>query len=299
MIPLRRTLRSPASFAGAGLFTVARGSVRVMPADPGSGLRFVRRDLESSPAIPALPAHVFVDPRLPGRNTSLIHDASRPPARDNPAIATIEHVMSALAGLWITDAIVECDGPEIPIVDGSAAPIVEAILASGMRELGTGDKARSLDRTIVVGQAPGPTITLSPSERSRFEYRLDYAGDSLPAQEAAFTIDEPDSPGRYVSDVAPARTFCLQREALALRQAGLFAHVTPREMLVIGTDGQPLENEYRFAHEPARHKLLDLIGDLMLAGVPVRCAVRSDRGGHTLNQKAAAALRAWAVDAGR
>lgn len=292
---MRRTLRAPAALQGVGLFTAAAGTTRIVPGERGSGVRFVRVDLDSSRAIPALVTHVFVDPRLPGRNTSIIADPTKPPSKENPAVATIEHVMSALAGLRVTDVTVEVTGPELPILDGSAGPIVEAILGAGLVDA-VAAPVMVLDRTIVVGAAPGATITIEPGARMEFEYRLDYAGDSLPEQVSQFVADDPGSAETYASQIAPARTFCLAREAEMLRKAGLFGHVTTREMLVVGTDGQPLENAWRMQREASRHKLLDLIGDLALAGVEVRGRVRSDRGGHALNAKAAGALRAWAAE---
>ncbi len=292
---VRRTLRAPTVLNGVGLFTAARTRVRFVPGERGSGVRFVRTDLDASRTIPALVTHVYVDPRLPGRNTSIIADPTGPASRENPAIATVEHVMSALAGLRVTDVVVEVDGPEIPIFDGSAGPIVEAITSAGLLDVGAAT-ARVLDRTIVVGESPGATITIEPSTRSEFEYRLDYGGDSLPEQAASFVADEPGAPEVYASQIAPARTFCMAREAEAMRRAGLFTHLTTHDMLVVGTDGHPIDHEWRMDREPARHKLLDLIGDLALAGVAVRCRVRSDRGGHALNAMAAAALRAWTQD---
>lgn len=289
---MRRTLRAPAAFEGIGLFTAAAGRVRIVPGQRGSGVRFVRVDLDSSRMIPALVTHVFVDPRLPGRNTSIIADPKSPASKENPAVATIEHVMSALAGLRVTDVLVEVTGAEVPILDGSAGPIVEAILSAGLVDVGAAP-ALVLDRTIVVGEAPGATITIEPSERMEFEYRLDYGGDSLAEQVSRFVADETGAAETYASQIAPARTFCLAREAEMLRKAGLFGHVTTRQMLVVGTDGTPLENAWRMEREASRHKLLDLIGDLALAGVTVRCSVKSDRGGHALNAKAAAALREW------
>lgn len=290
---MRRTLRAPAAFEGIGLFTAGAGRVRIVPSDAGTGVRFVRVDLDASRTIPALVTHVFVDPRLPGRNTSIIADPSRPAAKDNPTVATIEHVMSALAGLRVTDVLIEVTGPEIPILDGSAGPIVETLVGAGLVDVDAAPML-VLDRTIVVGESPGATITIEPSARMEFEYRLDYGGDSLPEQRAAYVADEAGAAETYAGQIAPARTFCLAREAEMLRKAGLFGHVTTREMLVIGTDGTPIENAWRMEREASRHKLLDLIGDLALAGVAVRGRVRSDRGGHALNAKAAAALREWA-----
>ena len=296
---MRRTLRAPAALDGIGLFTAAAGRVRMVPAEPGTGIRFARVDVDPSRRIPALVTHVFVDPRLPGRNTSVIADPSRAAANDNPATATIEHVMSALAGLRVTDGVVEGEGPGAPILDGSAGPVVGASLAAGLCDVGLAPAARVLDRVIVVGEAPGPTITLEPSARTEFEYRLDYAGDSLPEQRASFVMDAPGSAEEYACAIAPARTFCLVREAEMLRQAGLFKHVTTRQMLVVGADGRPIDNEWRMEHEAARHKLLDLVGDLALAGVDVRCRVRSDRGGHALNARAESVLRNWAEEDAR
>ncbi|MBL8761311.1 MAG: UDP-3-O-acyl-N-acetylglucosamine deacetylase [Phycisphaerae bacterium] len=291
---MRRTLRAPAALEGVGLFTATPSRVRIVAGERGSGIRFVRVDLDASRAIPALVTRVFVDPRLPGRNTSIIADPTKPPSKENPAVATIEHVMSALAGLGVTDVVVEVTGPEVPILDGSAGPIVEAILSAGLVEVGAAP-VMVLDRTIVVGEAPGATITIEPSERMEFEYRLDYAGDSLPEQVSRFVADGADGAERYAREIAPARTFCLAREAEMLRKAGLFGHVTTRQMLVVGADGEPLENAWRMEREASRHKLLDLMGDLALAGVTVRGRVRSDRGGHALNARAAGTVRAQAV----
>lgn len=295
------SLRSPAVVHGTGLFTARDATITIRPAPAGHGLVFRRIDLPQSPPIPALATNGTNDPRLPGRNTTLIADPRRPASATNATIATVEHVLSALAGLGVTEAIVEIDGPEVPIGDGSALPFVEAIDRAGLVELpGSAVRAIELDRRIEVPDArtPGgpvvllePAADLGPQSGLWLSYELDYGPDSgIAPSTVAFSI----SPAIYRSEIAPARTFCLDHEARTLQAAGYFPHVTPRDLLVLDTKGQPIENEFRFADEPARHKLLDLLGDLTLAGRPLRGRVTARRSGHALNRAAALAARAMA-----
>jgi len=313
------SLLAVAAFRGTGLFTARDATLTIKPAAPGHGIAFRRVDLPDSPPIPALCSHVTTDPRLPGRNTTLIADPSRPASPSNATIATVEHVLSALAGLGVTDAVIEVDGPEVPIGDGSALPFVEAIDRAGLIEVsGVGTAAIVVDRAIEVPDprtskgTSGPVVVFEPWPESstdlKFDssggrnpakhaglwmsYELDYGpGSGMPPSTVGFVID----PATYRREIAPARTFCLEHEARALRAAGLFLHVTPKEMLVLDAAGRPIDNELRFADEPARHKLLDLIGDLSLAGpgLPGRLVGRINgrRSGHVLNQAAAGAIR--------
>lgn len=313
------SLLAVAAVHGTGLFTARDATLTIKPAAPGHGIVFRRIDLPDSPPIPALCSHVTTDPRLPGRNTTLIADPSRPASPTNATIATVEHVLSALAGLGVTDAVIEVDGPEVPIGDGSALPFVEAIDRAGLEEAPVrGLAAIVMDRAIEVPDprtpkgTSGPVVVFEPwpesstalksdSSGSRnpakhaglwMSYELDYGlGSGMPPSTVGFVID----PATYRREIAPARTFCLEHEARALRAAGLFLHVSPKEMLVLDTAGRPIDNELRFADEPARHKLLDLLGDLSLAGrgMPGRVVGRitGRRSGHALNQAAAGAIR--------
>lgn len=313
------TLSGEALVEGVGLFTGAKSRMVVGPAPAGMGIAFRRRDLGVGEREVLIPAHVacVVSEQ---RRTVLAADTAQ--ARANPkdlaklpCVQTVEHILSALVGLGITDALVDVEGPEIPIGDGSALPFVEAVLGMGVREVGgSGGCGEPLVMGSVVRvEGPGWWAEARPPEARqpagcRYEYHLDYssypvpqlaavAQRRIPAQEAAIEVPvtgSAESRDRYAEEVAPARTFCLVEEAQMLRQQGLFGHVTPREMLVIG-DAGPMENAWRFASaggsdEPARHKLLDLIGDLALVGRPLVGRIVAHRTGHAQNQELARRL---------
>lgn len=286
----RRTVRDTDCLSGRGLFTGASAELVVRGRTAG-GIVFRRVDLPGSPEIPAAPEYVGADPRLPGRNTILTLDPSRPPGPDNPGAITVEHVMSSLAGLGITDATVELRGPEVPIDDGSARGLTEAIIRAGTRDLPAAAEPLVVrEPTMVKFEKDSASITVEPSRSGRLElsYTLDYTAMGGPAPS---TFEWSWDPVSYARDVAPARTFCLDREAAAMRSAGLFSWVTSHEMLVLDGAGTPIENTLRFPDEPARHKLLDLLGDLSLAGVPIVGRFTAVRSGHALNVAVARTLR--------
>lgn len=307
-LPVRSTpavsLRGPAVVRGTGLFTSRDATLTIRPAEAGHGFVFRRTDLPGSLPIPALAAHCTADPALPSRNTTLIADPRRPTSVSNPTIATVEHVLSALAGLGVTDALIEVDGPEVPIGDGSALPFVEAIDRAVLVELPTlASAAIVVARKVEVPDArtppgeSGPVVVFEPAAAGEHErgpwlsYELDYGpGSGIARSTVAFSI----TPEAYRREIAPARTFCLDHEARSLQAAGFFARLTPRDLLVLDATGRPIDNAFRFADEPARHKLLDLLGDLTLAGRPIRGRVAARRSGHLLNQAAALAARSMA-----
>lgn len=292
----RFTIGGSARLSGVGLFTGRPAKLALHPGEAGSGIVFRRADLPGSVVIPA---HVSALSELPGvpagfqaRNTTLSAASVHPGAHPGVFVTTTEHVLSALAGLSMTDVVIEIEGPEVPILDGSARPFVAALREGGLREMQGGATERELPREITVS-AGSALITATPRREPgcRLEYRLDYgAGAPIAAQSAAIELGGDAGGLRYEEDVAPARTFCLLAEAKALRAMGLFTHVTPREMVVVGDDGRPVENEWRMEDEPARHKLLDLIGDLALAGSFPRATIVATRSGHALNQAMAREL---------
>ncbi|MCC6675645.1 MAG: UDP-3-O-acyl-N-acetylglucosamine deacetylase [Phycisphaerales bacterium] len=282
----RTTVAGDASVSGVGLFTARPATATIRPAD--DGLHFRRTDLPGSPVIPIRIDNAVELPGLPpgmqARNTTL----AAPGAHGMPGafMATTEHILSALAAAGITDALIDVDGPEIPIADGSARPFAEAIAAAGRRPFAESYDRPRLARAITVTAGPA-SITATPHDlpTCRLEYRLDYGpGAALAAQSAAIELGENGAPARYLHEVAPARTYCLAAEARAMRAMGLFGHITTREMLVIGDDGRPVDQEWRLPDEPARHKLLDLIGDLYLAGPLPRATIIAHRSGHAMNQ---------------
>lgn len=279
----RATLARSISLSGVGLFSAQRGTLRLMPAPSGSGICFLRPgQARPTPAtiahLSTLPAHTGVPAAIPGRNTTLA-DAPDAPR----GFATVEHLLSALAGLGVHDAAVELDGPEVPIFDGSAEAFVRAIREAGVRHhpLGSPVHEITLQREVVVrDERSGASVRATPraAPGASWSYTLSYgAGSPIPAQTARF------EPGQdYAAIVAPARTFCLDTEARAMQALGLFTHLSTRDMLVLDARGEPIDNALRFPDEPARHKLLDLIGDLALLGAPLRADVTADRSGHAL-----------------
>ncbi len=213
-----------------------------------------------------------------GRNTTLA------------GCATIEHVMSALVGLGVTDARVVVEGPEIPIGDGSAEMFVDAIArAGGRHQLAEEIEPIRLAAPVEVRGVGGEFIRAMPRNMPgcSFEYTLDYAGREGHASGVLRQTARWDGrAATYQVDVAPARTFCLASEARAMRERGLFGHVTPREMLVLDdTTGEPIDNGLRFENEPSRHKLLDLIGDVGLLGRPLQADIVAERSGHALTHE--------------
>jgi UDP-3-O-[3-hydroxymyristoyl] N-acetylglucosamine deacetylase len=252
----------------------------IAPAIDG-GIRF--QDFSSSKSqLPAEVSRVSYDASwsgLPGavpvRNTTLMV-LERGLAH---VAATVEHVMSALAGLGIWNAVIVMDGPEVPILDGSAKPWVD-VLASVLKQ-GPAVAPITLARPVEVRDADA-SITATPADIISYTYNLDYGPASpLKPHSATWRGDADD----FAANIALARTFSLRPEAQAAQKMGLFNHLSPRDMLVIGDDGHPMDNAWRMENEPARHKLLDLIGDLALLRRPVIANVVATKSGHRLTHE--------------
>jgi UDP-3-O-acyl N-acetylglucosamine deacetylase len=238
------------------------------PAAPSTGVVFVRRDLAGSPRIAA---HVS---RVSGtaRRTTLGHDRIQ--------VTLVEHVLASLAGLRIDNCILELDGPEPPGLDGSAAAFVVALQRAGVQEQPALRSIWQVDQPVTV-TSQGATLTLHPPTGPglQLSYFLDY-GSPSPIARQVHTLDL--LPSSFVREVASCRTFVLQAEADQLRAAGVGTHLTERDLLVFGPHG-PRGNRLRFANEPARHKVLDMVGDLSLLGVDLCGHVVAYRSGHPLN----------------
>lgn len=282
----RQSLARTATVRGEGLFTGRPAAATVHPSPPGSGIVFVRTDLPGRPCIAAdarslspTPVHPAFS-RMPARSTSL----GLPGVP--PLVSTCEHLLSALAGLGVTDATVELDGPELPIGDGSAAEFVRAIDTAGLASLNASLDPIRLREPIRVSDESGGFIEATPAQSPEFRYELDYGPTApIPPQAASWNGDA----STYRGDIARARTFCLEDEARAMLAMGLFAGLSPRDLLVFGPAG-PIDNSLWSENEPARHKLLDLIGDLALAGRPLCARVVASRSGHALNHTLALRL---------
>jgi UDP-3-O-acyl-N-acetylglucosamine deacetylase len=187
----------------------------------------------------------------------------------------------------VDNCVIELDGPEPPGLDGSAWGFVRAVADAGVVIQGGRRPILTVDAPVVVSQN-GATIALHPTDRSelRVSYLLDY-GPTGPIPRQAFTVDV--SPESFTREVAGCRTFLLEQEAAELRAQGVGRHLSAKELLVFGPRG-PIDNALRYGDEPARHKVLDLIGDLALCGFDVAGHVVAYRSGHALNVELARAL---------
>lgn len=279
----QRTLAAPVSVGGVGLITGKRVTARFVPAAPHAGLTFRRTDLRA-PAIRALAANVTGTQR---RTTLGPPDAG---------VTLVEHVLAALAGLRVDNCEVELDGPEPPGMDGSAREFVRALEAAGTVKQIARRPVYAVSEPVTV-RGPGATLALHPSTEPglSISYRLDY-GPRAPLAPQAHTLRA--CPDTFARDVAACRTFVTELEAHALRAQGIGRHLGARDLLVFGANG-PIDNELRYADEPARHKILDLVGDLALCGFDLAGHVVAYRSGHALNVELARALCRAAAPNGR
>ncbi|MFK7758396.1 MAG: UDP-3-O-acyl-N-acetylglucosamine deacetylase [Phycisphaerales bacterium] len=274
----QRTLARAAMVDGVGLFTGKDCRCTIHPADANHGIMF-SIDTVSIPvgasAISERPVHAAFA-HMPARCSALESGAS--------TVWLVEHVLSALAGLGITNARIELDHSEVPIGDGSALPFVDAIQSAGTVAQVAPLNAIKLDETVRVEDGDS-WIQAQPTDRSQssYAYTIDY-GDDSPIKQTTVRWD--GDADEYTRRIAPARTFCLEHEAVVLKNAGLFAHLDIGQMLVLGADG-PMGTALRDPDECGLHKLLDLIGDVALVGECVIAEYTAHKSGHRLAHKLA------------
>lgn len=285
------TLADSFTIRGLGLFTESPCTVTIGPESAENGIVFRRGPAFVKASVlhrSGRASHKIFQSMQP-RNTSL--DMS-----DGSHLLTVEHVMAALAGLGVLAASIEVEGQEIPIGDGSALALTQGMLEVGLVELdGTFASLTSPDEPFIVGDEHGAHIRVSPADRVQYTYHLDYGRTSPIGPQVAEWDGDAES---FVREVAPARTYSLLREAEAMRELGLFQSFTPRDLLVIGPNG-PVDNTLRFDNEPARHKLLDLIGDTALAGLPMPPVhIEAFGTGHAMNIRVARRLAPSSVNHG-
>jgi UDP-3-O-[3-hydroxymyristoyl] N-acetylglucosamine deacetylase len=271
----QRTLAGPCTLAGFGYWSSRDVRIELRPAPPRSGITFVRQDLSPPRRIAADVGRRIEVPR----RTTLVADGAQ--------VEMVEHVLAALYGLAVDNCEVWVDGSELPGLDGSCEPLVEAIVAAGIvqqpaarRRLIVTDVTRVGDDDAWVEARP------TRSQGLTVKYRLDYGSNSPIARQ---TIELKISPSVFRSELAPARTFILAEEAEWLRQRGLGSRVTNQDLLVFGPDG-PIDNPLRMEDECVRHKALDLVGDLALAGCELVGHFIAYRSGHRLNAELVKAL---------
>jgi len=269
------TIATPATVEGFGYWSGRNTRVQFRPAEAGTGIAFIRRDVQPpTPIVAGLKNRIDAQ-----RRTVLGHDGLQ--------VEMVEHVMAALAGLQIDNCEVWVDAAELPGCDGSAQPFVEALDRAGIVELSAtrkqfvvGDVVRVGDEESWIEARPATSAALT------LEYRLDYPSVRAIGRQ---TVRVRLTPETFRRELAASRTFMLRSEADELLAGGLGTRVTPRDLLVFGDRG-PLGNELRFRDECARHKALDLMGDLALAQGDVVAHVVAFRSGHHLNAELVRAL---------
>ncbi len=264
----QRTLRAPVQVQGFGYWSGRDVCVKFHPAAAGSGVVFVRDDLANAKAIPAL-----VDFRqdVP-RRTNLVSGKTH--------ASMVEHVLAALAGLQIDNCAVHVDSEEMPGMDGSSLAFTEALLAAGIEEQDQARLQLVIDQPCRVEQGDA-WIEARPSLAGEFrlEYQLDYGAESpIPQQSLSLTVD----PEVFRTELAATRTFLLKSEATRMLARGLGTRVSHRDLLVFDVAGV-VDNELRFEDECVRHKMLDMVGDLALAGCDLVGEFVACRSGHSLN----------------
>lgn len=273
----RQTLASAAVCSGIGLHSGERVRLVLKPAAPGTGIVFERTDIDTAENRVEAKATNVTTVRL---GTTIANEAG-------VTVATVEHLMAALAALGVDDALIEIDGPEIPIVDGSSAPFVDLIAQVGLKASAMPRRAIRVLKA-VSAEYQGRTATFMPSLRPVIDVEIDFPHPSVGRQRYAFDI----SAETFAGEVASARTFGFKRDVEALRAAGLARGGSMDNAVVLDESGILNEEGLRFADEFARHKALDALGDLALAGAPILGRYQASQPGHALNNVAVRALLA-------
>jgi len=258
------TLKNSAEFRGVGLHTGEETVLRVLPAGPDHGIVFCRVDLEGKP-------------RVEARTSKLTKKERRTGLRDGSAeVCTVEHFLASCYGLRLDNALVEISGEEIPGMDGSALPFAEGLLEAGMVEQKVSRKELRLREPLVVGEGLVSLVALPSENGFSIQYHFAHPKGGVETFETEIT------PETFVKEIAPARTFVVEEEILALQEAGLGKGADESNTVLVGPKG-PKPSQLRFENEPVRHKILDLLGDLALGGFDLDARLIANRSGHNLN----------------
>jgi len=301
MLIKQRTIGKEVSMSGVGIHTGHECRMTFKPAPENYGIRFIRTDLGGNPEIPAVVDHVIDI----SRGTTLgIGEAK---------VHTVEHVLAAVYGLQIDNLRIELEGIEPPIGDGSSLPYVERLVSAGFVEQDAPKDYLIIDQTVMYHEEDrGVDIVALPLDDYRITVMVDYQNPALGSQHSGlFDLEK-----EFVKDFAPARTFCFLSEVEMLANQGLIKggdlenavvivdkgledneleelgdKLGIEEKFVLGETGILNNKQFRFKNEPVRHKLLDLIGDLALIGVPIKAQILAARPGHKANVEFAKMIR--------
>jgi UDP-3-O-[3-hydroxymyristoyl] N-acetylglucosamine deacetylase len=272
---VQTTIRSTASFQGVGLHTGARVRMTVNPASANYGIWFRRTDVIGRDAmVPAI-----WDAVTPSRLCTVIENAA------GVSVQTIEHIMAALSGCGIHNALIEINGPEVPILDGSAQPFVAALLGRGLRELGEPVRCIEILEPVEVSEG-GAHVRLEPAGALEIDFSIDFEDAAIGHQHQRLSMAN----GTFVRELSDCRTFCRQSDVDMMRASGLALGGTYDNAVVVEGDRILSPGGFRRKDEAVRHKMLDALGDLSLAGAPLLGRYVGNRAGHAMTNRLLRAL---------
>lgn len=273
---MQTTLKSAVTFEGVGLHSGLPATLRVSPASADHGIWFRRTDIQVGDAmVPAKWSAVEQSPLC----TKLVNEAG-------VSVSTVEHLMAALAGCGIHNAMIEIDGPEVPILDGSSAEFVETFLDRGTQAQGVPVRALKIMKSVTVETDAG-WARLSPNSHLVMEFEIEFDEENIGHQSRRLDLAN----GAFVRELCDSRTFCRKCDVDAMQANGLALGGRPGVNAVV-FDGACVEsgNGLRHTDEPVRHKMLDAMGDLALAGAPILGTYTGVRAGHALTNRLLRAL---------
>lgn len=273
---MQNTIKSSISFTGKGLHSGAPATVTVRPAGAHHGIWFSRSD-------------VLVGDRLIPARWDAVNRSPLCTKLENAtglAVSTVEHLMAALAGCGIHNAMIEIDGPEVPILDGSAIPFVRGFMQRGIRQLPAPVMAFEVLKTVTVRDGEA-SATIAPADTLRIDFEIDFTDAAIGHQKKSLVMNN----GSFARELCDSRTFCRQADVDAMQANGLALGGDSGENAVV-FDGDRVVSPggLRYADEPVRHKMLDALGDLALAGAPLLGRYTGVRAGHSLTNTLLRAL---------
>lgn len=271
---MQATLNDMVTFSGVGLHSGAAAELVMHPAPAGHGIVFRRIDLTPAVDIPALWDHV-----TPSRLCTLLDNGR------GVTLSTVEHVMAALAGTGIHNALVTVDGPEIPILDGSSAPFVQGILETGIRIQSAPLRAIRVLRPVEVREGEA-FARLTPADHLEIDFQIDFTDAAIGHQEKVLDMAN----GAFLRELADSRTFCRASDVEAMRRNGLALGGTYLNAVVVDGGRVLSPGGLRHRDEAVRHKMLDATGDLALAGAPLLARYTGHRAGHAMTNRLLRAL---------
>jgi len=268
----QRTLKTAIGCVGVGLHSGARVTMTLRPSAPDTGIRFRRVDIAGAGGIVPANWATVNDTRL---NTCLRNS-------DGVAVGTVEHLMSALCGMGIDNCLIDINGPEVPVMDGSAAPFLFLIECAGTMDQSAPRRAIKVNKRVTVRDGD-KVASLSPASSFSVRVEIDFASSAIARQDFYLGLTE----SSFKAEVARARTFGFEQEVAMLRANGLARGGSLDNAVVIDSTGTKVLNDdgLRYGNEFVRHKVLDAVGDLYLAGYPILGHFNGVRTGHALNNQ--------------